>query len=273
MEGEQEMSETTLQTLIEAAQAYEALFVPALFGQWASKVADMAQIQPGQQVMDVACGTGILGREVAARVGLSGYVAGIDPNRGMIEVAKRLAPGIEWREGAAEVIPFPDNSFDAVVCQFGFMFFNNQCQALGEMVRILKPGGRIAIAVWDSLDNLPAYAIEVRLLEQWAGQPAADALRAPFMIGDLRVLARFIADCGITSAEITTHTGMAQFPSIRTMVEADLRGWLPVMEVFLTENQIARILHEAEHALKDYRTVDGRVIFDLSAHIIVVEKP
>jgi SAM-dependent methyltransferase len=270
--GEKEMSDNTIQILIEAAKAYETLFVPALFGQWAPMVAAVAQIQPDQQVLDVACGTGILGREIAARVGPGGHVAGVDPNPGMLAVAQQLAPDVEWREASAESLPFPDGSFDAVVGQFGLVFFTNQCQALGEMLRVLKPGGRMAVAVWDSLENLPAYAAEVALLEQIAGQPAADALRAPFAIGDRRILATLFADCGITSADITTHSGVAQFPSIRTMVEADLRGWLPVMGVLLMEQQIDRILSEADQALGDYTTADGRAMFPLSAHIVAVKK-
>ena len=131
----------------------------------------------------------------------------------------------------------------------------------------------MAIAVWDALDKLPAYASEVALLEQIAGQHAADALRAPFVIGDQRVLSTLFADCGIASTKITTHHGVAQFPSIRTMVEADLRGWLPVMGVFLTEQEIDRILSEADQVLRDYTTADGRVMFQLSAHIAAVKKP
>jgi ubiquinone/menaquinone biosynthesis C-methylase UbiE len=271
--GEQDMSDTTPRILIDAAKAYDALFVPALFGQWAPKVADVAEIQPGQRVLDVACGTGILGREIASRVGTTGHVAGIDPNQGMIAVAKQLAPGVEWREGTAESLPFPDESFDAVVSQFGLMFFTDRCQALDEMLRVLEPGGYMVIAVWDSLDNLPAYASEVMLLEQIAGQLAADALRAPFEIGDQRVLSTVFADCGIASTKITTHYGVAQFPSIRTMVEADLRGWLPAMGVFLTEQQIDHVLFEADQVLSDYTTADGRVMFQLSAHIVAVKKP
>jgi len=267
------MSDSTLQILIDAAKAYEALFVPALFEQWAPMVADVAQIQPGQRVLDVACGTGILGREIASRVGISGHVAGVDPNQGMISVAKQLTPGVEWREGVAESLPFPDESFDAVVSQFGLMFFTNQSRALGEMARVLEPGGCMSIAVWDSLDNLPAYASEVALLEQIAGQQAADALRAPFKIGDQGVLTKLFADCGMVPAKITTHYGVAKFPSIRTMVEADLRGWLPVMGVFLKEEQIDRILFEADHALSDYTTADGQVMFQLSAHMVAVKKP
>ena len=120
------MSEPTLQAQIDAANAYEALFVPALFGQWAPKVADAAQIKSGQRALDIACGTGILARELISRIGSGGRVAGIDQNPGMVAVAKDLAPAVEWREGVAESLPFPDQSFDAVVSQFGLMFFTDR---------------------------------------------------------------------------------------------------------------------------------------------------
>ena len=267
------MSEPTLQAQIDAANAYEALFVPALFGQWAPKVADAAQVQPGQRVLDVACGTGILTREIAPRIGSAGRVVGVDPSPGMVAVAKRLAPAIEWREGIAESLPFPDQSFDAVVSQFGLMFFTDRRQALREMLRVLTPGGRLAVAVWDSLDNIPAYASEVALLERTMGRRGADALRAPFVLGTRKDLATLFSEAGMVSAEITTHRGTAQFPSIRTMVEADLRGWLPVMGVILSEDQIGHILQEAEQALSSYATADGRATFHLSAHLVTARKP
>jgi hypothetical protein len=76
----------------------------------------------------------------------------------------------------------------------------------------------------------------------------------------------------LASAEIATHHGTAQFPGIRTMVEADLRGWLPVMGVLLTEDQIGRILKEAERALSFCATADGRATFGLSAHLVTAKK-
>lgn len=116
------MSESVIQTQIDAAMAYETLFVPALFGQWAPIVAETAQISHGQKVLDVACGTGILAREAAARTGDDGIVIGLDPNPGMLAAAGTLAPAIEWHQGTAESLPFPDHSFDVVVSQFGLMF-------------------------------------------------------------------------------------------------------------------------------------------------------
>lgn len=267
------MNKTARQAHIDAASAYEALFVPALFGRWALIVADAARIQPGQRVLDVACGTGVLAREVATRVGSRGAVTGLDPSPGMLAVAERLAPSVAWREGVAESLPFADRSFDAVVSQFGFMFFRNRRLALREMVRVLSPGGRLAVAVWDSLDNNPAYAAEVALLERVAGRRAADALRAPFVLGGRKELAALFADTGVASVEIRTHRGMARFPNVRTMVEADLRGWLPVMGVVLPEEQIGHVLEEAEQVFRPYVTPEGTVAFDSPAHITTGTKP
>jgi SAM-dependent methyltransferase len=266
------MSQPTLQAQIDAADAYEALFIPALFGQWAPKVADAAGIQRDDRVLDVACGTGILAREVASRIGPPGRVVGVDANPGMLAVARRLAPAVEWHEGTAESLPFPDESFDAVVCQFGLMFFSDRHQASREMLRVLAPGGRLAVAVFDTLDSMPAYASEVALLQRTAGRPAADALRAPFVLGNCNELMALFSDDGWRSAQVSTHDGTARFPSIRAMVEADLRGWLPVMGIMLDEEQVVDILQEAEQALGAYVANDGRAVFHLSAHLVTATK-
>lgn len=262
------MSDLPLQAQIEAATAYQAFFVPALFQQWAPWVVAAANLQPGQRVLDVACGTGALAGVAATCVGAGGAVAGLDVNRGMLAVAARLAPDIDWKEGLAEALPYPDQCFDAVVSQFGLMFFSDRQQALREMLRVLVPGGRLAVAVWDSLEHTPAYAAEVALLARLAGQEAADALRAPFLLGDKQALQALFSAAGVESPSITSHTGTARFPSIRAMVEADLRGWLPVMGVTLDEGLIARILAEAEQALGRYVTAEGEVVFASPAHIV-----
>lgn len=262
------MQDANLEDQIAGARAYENLHVPALFKQWCPRVLDAAGVSVGDGVLDVACGTGVLAREAAVRVGAGGSVAGVDPGRGMLAVAKELAPHIEWRAGTAESLPYPDRLFDAVCCQFGFMFFTDRSLALREMIRVLRPGGKLAVAVWDSLENSEAYPVEVELLERLAGVAAANALRAPFVLGNKDALAAMFEDSGVESVAVATHNGTARFPSIRTMVEADLRGWLPVMGVLLKEEQIQEILEEAENALAGYVSDDGQVVFNSPAHIV-----
>jgi SAM-dependent methyltransferase len=262
-----------LQDQIAAARAYEALHVPALFGQWCGPMLDAAGAEPGQRVLDVACGTGVLARAAAVRVGPTGCIAGLDPDPGMLAVAGQLAPAVEWRQGVAESLPWPDRCFDAVVSQFGLMFFTDRVRAVREMLRVLSPGGRMAIAVWDLLENSAAYTIEVGLLERIAGQHAADALRAPFVLGDTTELRRLLERAGAASVQIGTLAGTARFPSIRAMIEADLRGWLPVMGVMLDEGQINSILDDAATALREFEAADGRIEFDLSAHILTATRP
>jgi ubiquinone/menaquinone biosynthesis C-methylase UbiE len=262
------MSDARLQLQIDAASAYEDLFVPALFGQWTSRIAESADVGPGQRVLDVACGTGVLSREVARRVGDDGHAAGLDLLPGMLEVARRVSPEIEWRQGNAAALPWPDQTFDAVVSQFGMMFFPEPEQALQEMLRVLVPGGRIAVAVWDAIETMPAYAEEVALLERFAGSAAADALRAPFTLGERKQLHEIARAAGAADIAVETLAGMACFPGIRSLVEADLRGWLPVMGIFLEEPMIQQILAEAEVTHANYIDPRGRAVFALSAHIL-----
>src|SRR5262249_12784814 len=195
-----------------AAEIYEEFFLPALFAEWSGRLIGAAKIRFGERVLDVACGTGVLGRAVADRVGDDGEVVGLDVNDGMLAVARRKAPGIQWKQGRAESLPFGDESFDAVLCQFGLMFFEDRAAALREMIRVARTGGRVAVAVWSSLDAAPGYADVVELLARLFGEEIADALRAPFVLGDRRELEGLCKESGIDRAEIRTVEGMARFP-------------------------------------------------------------
>jgi SAM-dependent methyltransferase len=232
-------------------------------------VADAAAIEPGQRALDVACGTGVLAREVASRVGRAGSVVGLDANPGMLAVARRRAPQIEWQEGSAERLPYADRSFDRVVSQFGLMFFGDRAGALREMLRVLRPGGRIAVAVWDAIAHAPGFADEGALLDRVAGRAAADAVRAPFVLGDRDELARLFEAAGAAAIEISTQRGTARFPDVQTMVSSDVRGWLPAMGVVLSEDQIERVLREADGALRAHVAADGSVAFGAHAHIVI----
>ncbi len=267
------MTESIPPEAVHAARAYEDLHVPALFREWAPRVLDAAGVAPGAEVLDVACGTGVLAREAVRRVGRKGTVTGLDLSAAMLAVADGITPDATWRQGDATALPFADSAFDAVVSQFGLMFFPDRSRALREMARVLRPDGRLVVAVWDALETSPAYPIEVDLLLRLAGEAAADALRAPFVLGDTEELAKLFESCGLRQVEVISVMGKARFPSVRAMVEADLRGWLPVMGVYLDEDTIGRILVEADDALGHFLDPNGELVFDSPAHIVTASVP
>jgi ubiquinone/menaquinone biosynthesis C-methylase UbiE len=144
-----------------AALAYEAHLVPAIFAAWAPRLLGSATPATGERVLDVACGTGVVARLAAERVGPRGRVAGLDLNPGMLAVAaSRPVTGAPtgWVQASAGRMPFPDHSFQVVCCQAGLQFFPDRPAALAEMARVLAPGGRLAALVWRSIDHSPGFA-------------------------------------------------------------------------------------------------------------------
>jgi SAM-dependent methyltransferase len=204
------------QVSTDAAEVYESCFVPAIFGAWASPVADAAGISTGNKVLDVGCGTGVLAREALRRVGQDGQVVGLDLNEGMLAVAARTEPDIAWRRGDAASLPFEDASFDVVVSQFALMDFPDRAASLREMWRTLAPGGRLAVAAWAPIDHARGYQILVDIAVRQCGRAAADVLAAPFVLGDQVELAKLFADSGIPGANITLHEGSIRFRRYRS---------------------------------------------------------
>ena len=262
---------STGQVTRSAADVYEEFFVPALFQEWTVRMADAARLTPSQRVLDVACGTGALTCEAARRVKPDGSVTGLDRNEGMLAVARRKAPDIEWRQGLAESLPFANATFDAVVSQFGLMFFEDRVAALREMWRVMRPGGRLAVAVWDALDHSPGYAAMAALLQRLFGSRIADELRAPFVLGDPPALRGLFMRAGIAEVEIRTPDGTARFPSIQSWVHTDVKGW--TLADLIDDAQYERLLQEAERELSPYVERAGTVAFRAPAHIATAHKP
>lgn len=244
--------------------------LPALFAEWAGRVSDAAQLAPGQKVLDVACGTGVLACEAARRIEPGGAVGGLDRNDGMLAVARRKATCIDWHLGRAEALPFANGSFDAVVSQFGLMFFEDRGAALKEMWRTLRPGGMLAAAVWDTLEHTQGYDTMAALLKRLFGDRIANELRAPFVLGDVEALRSLFAQAGIMGVDISTHVGAARFSSIESWVQTDVKGW--TLADLIDDAQYRLLLRKAETALQPYTLSDGAVAFDAPAHIATARK-
>ncbi len=249
-----------------AADIYNAFFVPALFSEWAPRVARAAEITPGQHVLNVGCGTGVLARHAATLAGARGRVVGLDVNPGMLAVAARARPALEWRQGEAESLPFTDGEFNAVVCQFALMFLGDRKAALEEMARVTRRGGRLALAVWAGLDDNPGYTAVARLLHALFGPAAAAAVEAPFALGDVAALRARFADAGLPDVRIETVTGAARFPSIESWMHTEIRGW--TLADRIDDAQFAALLAAAHTELQPFCRPDGRVAFAMPAHIV-----
>ncbi len=147
---------------------------------------EAADVQAGHDVLDVGCGTGVLAAASVEWVGHAGSVTGVDVNEDMLDVARAAQGDVSWVSGAAESLPFDDASFDRVVSQFALMFFVDPRAAIGEMARVLRPEGKVAVATWAALERTPGYAAIIELIRA---------------------------------------SGVARFNSLEDWIHTDVRGW------------------------------------------------
>ncbi len=251
----------------EAAKIYEAVYLPALFQEWCPVAIQAACIKNGDTVLDVACGTGALAISVASRVGAEGRSVGIDINNGMLTIARTKSSSVEWIHAPAEKLPFEDDSFDSVVSQFGLMYFEKQTEAIREMARVLRPGGRIAISVWDKLDNNPGLAAE-EYLWQRVFDEAVD--EAPYRLGDKSILNKLFEGSGLNGIQVDTLEGTGRFESIESWIHTGAMGWTE--DDSLSDDELRLLLETAKKELTEFQTERGTVVFPTSAHIITATK-
>lgn len=249
------------------AEVYEQRFVPALFGPWAEVIVEAARIGPGHRVLDVACGTGVAARAAARRTGPDGGVCGLDPNPEMLAVAGDRAPHIEWHSGRGESLPFEAGSFDAVISQFGLMFFDDRVAGLREMHRVLRRGGHMVVAVCGALDHSPGYAVLAELLHRLFGAEVADSFRAPFSLGDIEQVRGLCEAAGLADARVERREGEVRFASIHDLVSTE-RACAWTLGGILNDAQFARLDREAAASLEPFRQPDGEVRFTMPAVII-----
>ncbi len=196
------------------AESYESYMVPALFAPWASQLVQRANPQPGERVLDLACGTGVVARLAAPLLGSKGAVTAIDLSPTMLSVGRAAAEGegldIEWRQGRAEQLPFADCSFDLVLCQFALMFFADRATALSEAYRILTDDGRLCLNVWQALDRHPFYETLHHVIQRRLGM---STIRDIFALGDEDELCGLLTNAGFQCVEIEAVSITARFPN------------------------------------------------------------
>ncbi|MEZ5294308.1 MAG: class I SAM-dependent methyltransferase [Vicinamibacterales bacterium] len=249
------------------AEIYHARFVPALFAHWPPRVLAAARAGAGDRVLDVGCGTGVLACAAAALVGPDGAVTGLDASPDMLAVARRQPCVVAWHEGRAEALPFPDGAFDRVVSQSALMFFDPKVQAIREMLRVMAPGGRLAVHAFDAIERSPAYHALSALLTTLFGSRYGDALRPPFALGDRYALRGLFVEAGAADVEAVTEPGVVRFASLDAMIATE-RACVWTLGGLLDEGQFARLREAAGPALAPWIRPDGAVEFDCPAHIV-----
>jgi ubiquinone/menaquinone biosynthesis C-methylase UbiE len=256
----------TFQLSVEAAEAYESRFVPAIFGEWAPQLVDSAGVVPGQAVLDVACGTGVVARTAADRMGGRGRVVGLDLNEGMLAVARRLRPELEWRQGDAAELPFDAGSFDVVLCQSALMFFPDRVGALREMARVATADGTVAVQVWDRLEAQEGYGAMYGALSEHLGPEAMELESSYWALGDLERLRSLFESAGLRVTGTRTRVGTVRFGSAAEAVATEIEA-TPLAER-ISQDTYRRLLAAAGEALRRFVVDGGRVELPIRGHLV-----
>ena len=207
-----------------APELFERYLVPVITAKWAEDLIDHAQPREGETVLDIACGTGIVARLAAKRMG-RGLVTGLDLNTGMLAVARSVpteGAAIIWIEGSALDLPFPADSFDKVFCQQGLQFFPDQRKALCEIYRVLKGGGRAALSVYGPIERTPGANAFVLALDDVVGRDASRIKRGEHSFNAATQLEALLRDSGFNAVDIQTVEQTIVFPSVLDYVRIQL---------------------------------------------------
>ena len=263
-----------------APDMYERYIVATLTATLAQDLVTRAALTPGEHVLDVACGTGVVTRQAVQAVGPTGQVIGLDVNAGMLRVARTLAPPehttLTYREGSALALPFPDATFDVVLCQHGLEFFPDRGHSVQEMRRVLRPEGRVGVRVWRGLEHQPFHVAVLAALDRhlWGGQdvPSRLAFVQPFSCGDAEQLYAVMREAGLHALDVQVSTMPIRLGANAT----DLLGYLsalPVGSAMAAMDDTARraMLQEVLTALTPFVEAEAFVI-PATSHVVLARK-
>ena len=257
---------------------YAEHLVPLIFEPYAVDLVDrlLARPRPITRLLEIAAGTGVVTRELASRLPKSVEIVATDLNAAMLEQAATAGTSrpVEWQKADAMQLPFPDESFDAVVCQFGVMFFPDKGKAFAETRRVLKPGGVFIFSVWDRMeDNDFGRLAHLAQESVFPADPPRFLARVVFGHHDREVLTRALVDGGFTATpQIDTVTARSRASSPAIAAFAWCQGTPLRNEI---ETRDASRLDEATDAVAaliakhfGHGAVDGKI----QAVVITVEK-
>jgi ubiquinone/menaquinone biosynthesis C-methylase UbiE len=259
----------------DAAELYERYAARHILGPWVPGLMDVAGVQTGERVLDLACGTGVVARLAAERVGGSGRVTGLDLNRGMLDVARSLPPPsgaqVDWVQASALDTRLPDASFDVMLCQQGIQFFPDQPAALREMRRVLAPGGRIAISVWRTTGIYNSAVSDA--LARHIGHNIAARFCASRDAPAGEKLVAMITDAGFTSVKLHIQRMIVRLPRPEEFMLGHLAA-TPIAADIRSASSVARAALTADvaNALASYSDGDA-IAFPEETNVLTARKP
>ena len=205
-------------------ELYDRYLVPLIFEEYAADLAERVSDLPAGDVLELACGTGVVTRALAQTLGPELAITATDLNQAMLDRAAGIGTSrpIHWRQADALELPFPDDSFDAVLCQFGVMFFPDKPRAFAEAHRVLRPGGRLVFNTWGPIaDNELADVVTMAVGTLWPRDPPVFLDRTPHGYHDPTViLAQLVAggfdpeQVGIDMLDCRSVAPVAEDPAI-----------------------------------------------------------
>jgi SAM-dependent methyltransferase len=249
-------------------QLHEDILVPAIYAQWAHRVVELAEINLGSTVLEVACGTGVLAREAQLETGLKGRVTGLDYSEKMLDVARRKSSMVEWLRGDASDLPFKMNHFDRVMCQFSLTSIANRVHTIKEMLRVCRPNGLIVLAVWSSLEHTNAYKILIEMVRKHVGANAASRVAAPWSLGSPGIMDALLLSAGVNEYECHQCVGQACYPSRKAFIDTHLQ--VAGERSDLDKETYKKILSDADTLLRPFMSPQGQLITALDANIFVL---
>jgi ubiquinone/menaquinone biosynthesis C-methylase UbiE len=202
------MSEAQLFVATTFTEIYERVLVAPLFRPFAEQLIARAALSRGDSVLDVACGTGIVARVAREQLGAEARIVGVDVAPAMLAVARAVDPAIDWREGNAAALPVTAaEQFTIATCHQGLQFMPDKPAALREMRRVLAPRGRVGVATWIALDDLP----EMRALNAVAERHVGPIVDSRHSLGDGNALKQLLTDAGFADVSVETVTHDVEF--------------------------------------------------------------
>lgn len=257
-------------------QLYDEYLVPLIFEPYAEDLAARVAARRPASILEIAAGTGVVTRAMARRSPASNRILATDLNAPMLGRAQAIgtARPVEWRVADAMDLPFDDGTFDAVVCQFGVMFFPDKAKAFAEARRVLKPGGAFLFNVWDRIeDNEFADVATKALGEMFPADPPLFMARTPHGYHDPQRILSDLAAGGFTgraALETVTHRSRADSP--RRPAVAYCQGTPLRNEIEAREpGSLGRATDHAERALAK-RFGSGAVEGRIQAHVVVAPR-